>query len=98
MADVNLSWTNSTPGAKQRKLARTVIDARAAAALPWSTINTVDVPTNTLKVQNLDPGSWEFRATEVDDGNVASTNQPTASVDIPFDPPSGVTVFTASLA
>lgn len=97
MANVLLEWVNSTPGPKQRAIARTVIEARAAASLPWGEVAVVDAPETETLLADLAPGTWEFRATEVDVGGVPSANRPTTSIDLPFDPPSGVQVFTATL-
>jgi hypothetical protein len=72
-----------------------VIDARVSDQLPWANIALVDAPTNELLVSDLAPGVWFFRATEVDAGNVAATNQPEVSVDL--NVPAGVTEFTATI-
>jgi hypothetical protein len=96
MANVRLSWTLPTPSSRQRAIARTVIEARVSPSLPWSAVNTVDAPTTTLLVQDIAPGSWEFRATVVDVGNVPSSPV-TTSVDLAFDPPSPATGFTAAV-
>jgi hypothetical protein len=66
--------------------------------MPWSNVALVNAPAQALLLQDQPPGDWEFRATEVDDGNVASTNQPTASISVPFDGPSGVNNFVAAIA
>lgn len=93
---MNLSWTNSTPTARQRALKHTLIEARVDASLPWATVNIVPVPGNALTIDpSIAPGDWTFRATEVDVGNVASSNQPTVMVAVSFDPPSGVSNFQA---
>lgn len=96
MANVRLNWTLPTPSVRQRAVARTVIDARVSPSLPFSTINTVDAPTSTLLVQDIAPGSWEFRATVVDVGNVPS-DPVVASLDLAFDAPSPVVNFTATV-
>ena len=94
MANVRLRWTLPTPTARQRQIARTVIEARVSASLPWTTVNTVDAPGETLLLTDQPPGSWEFRATVVDVGNVPSLPV-VASVDLAFDPPSPAADFTA---
>jgi len=98
MSNVLLEWVNSTPGPKQRPLAHTVLEARTDPSLAWGEVAVVDVPETERLLADLAPGTWEFRATEVDDAGQPSANQPTASIDLPFDPPSGVAVFTATLA
>lgn len=96
MANVRLNWTLPTPTARQRAIARTVIEARVSPSLPFSTVNTVDAPTATLLVADIAPGAWEFRATVVDVGNVPSTPV-TTSIDIAFDAPSPAANFAASV-
>lgn len=94
MANVRLNWTLPTPTPRQRQIARTVIEARVSASLPWATVNTVDAPTSTLLLTDQPPGSWEFRATVVDVGNVPSSPV-TTSIDLAFDPPSPAADFAA---
>lgn len=88
---MQLSWKNSVPSPRQRALKHTLIEARVDPALPWSMIGIVVVPGIALAIDpSIAPGDWTFRATEVDVGNIASTNQPTVAVSIGFDAPSGV--------
>lgn len=94
MSNVRLNWVLPTPTARQRAIARTVIEARVSDSLPWATVNTVDAPTSTLLVQDIAPGAWEFRAVVVDVGNVPSSPV-TTSIDIAFDAPSPATGFVA---
>ena len=94
MANVRLNWVLPTPTARQRAVARTVIEGRVSPSLPWATLNTEDAPGETLLLTDHPPGSWEFRATVVDVGNVPSTPVTTA-LELAFDPPSPVTGFAA---
>ena len=96
MANVRLRWKLPTPTARQRQIARTVIEARVSPSLPWTTVNTVDAPGETLLLTDQPPGSWEFRATVVDVGNVSSIPV-TTSVDLALDAPSPASDFTASV-
>jgi hypothetical protein len=96
MSNVRLRWTLPTPTSRQRAIARTVIEGRVSPSLPWTTLNTVDAPGETLLLTDHPPGSWEFRATVVDVGNVPSSPV-VASVDLAFDPPSPVSSFTAAV-
>jgi hypothetical protein len=96
MANVRLNWTLPTPSSRQREIARTVIEARVSPSLPWGSVNTVDAPTATLLVADIAPGSWEFRATVVDVGNVPSTPV-TTSIELAFEPPSPASGFSAVL-
>lgn len=94
MSNVRLRWKLPTPSPRQRAIARTVIDGRVSPSLPWTTLNTVDAPGETLLLTDHPPGSWEFCATVVDVGNVSSSSV-TTSIDLAFDPPSPATNFTA---
>lgn len=96
MSNVRLRWTLPTPTSRQRALARTVIEGRVSPSLPWTTLNTVDAPGETLLLTDHPPGDWEFRATVVDVGNVASISV-VVSLSLAFDPPSPVTGFTATV-
>lgn len=96
MSNVRLNWKLPTPNARQRPIARTKIEGRTSPSLPWGEINLVDAPTQTLLIQDIAPGAWEFRATVIDAGNVPSSSV-TAGIDIAFDPPSPVTEFSAVL-
>lgn len=92
---MQLTWVNSTPGPRQRPLKSTVIDARTDPSLPWGTLAIVPAGTSQLAIDpSFAPGDYTARATEIDVGNVASTNQPTCTFSIGADPPSGVTAFT----
>lgn len=95
MANVRLNWKLPVPTAKQRAIARTVIEGRTAASLPWSTLNTVDAPGATLLLQDIAPGSWEFRATTVDVSAIPCEKPATCALALPFDPPSPPTEFVA---
>lgn len=91
---MKLTWTNSTPGPRQRALKATLIEARTDASLPFAVLATVPVPTNELALDPaFPPGDYTARATEIDVADVASTNQPTATFSIGFDAPSGVSAF-----
>lgn len=91
---MKLTWVNSTPGPRQRALKHTLIEARTDASLPWGTLAIVPVPTAELVLDPaFAPGDYEARATEVDVGNVASTNQPTTTFSVGFDAPTGVSAF-----
>ena len=96
MANVRLNWTLPTPTSRQRAIARTVIEGRVSASLPWTTLNTVDAPGSTLLLTDHPPGAWEFRATVVDVGSVPSSPV-VAALELAFDPPSPVTSFTAAV-
>ena len=96
MSNVRLSWVLPTPTSRQRAIARTVIEGRVSASLPWTTLNTVDAPGNTLLLTDHPPGAWEFRATVVDVGSVPSESV-TTTLDLAFDPPSPATGFTAAI-
>ena len=94
MANVRLRWKLPIPNSRQRQIARTVIEARVSSSLPWTTLNTVDAPGETLLLTDQPPGDWEFRATVVDVANVPSSPVIT-SISLAFDPPSPATDFTA---
>jgi hypothetical protein len=96
MSNVRLRWKLPTPTSRQRAIARTVIEGRVSASLPWATLNTVDAPGETLLLTDHPPGDWEFRATVVDVANVPSTPVVTA-LQLAFDPPSPAEDFTAAI-
>jgi hypothetical protein len=92
--NVRLSWVNSTPGARQKPLEATIVSGRSSPSFPFVEINRVPVGTAELVLQDVAPGSWEYQAVEVDvDGRVSSAQ--TTIVAIEFEPPTGVTNFTA---
>lgn len=93
----SVTWTNSTPGARQRPLASTKIGMRVVGAPAFDPVGTVAIPGNTFAVDpTLAPGDYEFNATEVDVAGVPSTNNPTCKFAVAFDPPSGVTTIAAA--
>lgn len=93
--NVRLTWAFGSVSSKQRPIAKTVIEARVSATLPFAVINEVAAPETTLLHENADPGDWEYRATPVDDRGVSGPSS-LASVSIPFDAPSGLASFTAT--
>lgn len=96
MSNVRLTWTNSTPSQRQRPIAHVRIEARVAGIDEWTVLNTVALPDTELLIEAVDPGTWEYRGIEVDDAGVESVPVST-SVDVPFDAPSGLETFEATL-
>jgi len=92
-----VTWTNSTPGPRQRPLAKTVIGMRVVGAPSFDPVGTVAIPGTTFAIDpTLAPGDYEFNATEYDTAGVASTNNPTCKYAVGFDPPSGVSNLSAA--
>lgn len=92
----SLTWVNSTPSSKQRPIAKTVIYVRVKATpeLPWTLLNEVDAPGNTLQLTDQQPGEWEFGFDEVDVDGKASSKRLVISGTVGFDAPSGVVSAT----
>ncbi len=63
-----LNWVTSTPSSKQRPLAKTVVYVRIKAepAMPWTKLNEVAAPGNSLELTDQQPGDWEWGFDEVD--------------------------------
>ena len=87
-----LTWVNSTPSSKQRPLAKTVIYVRVKATpeLPWTELNEVAAPGNSLTLTDQQPGDWEFGFDEVDVDGRVSSKRLVISGAVAFEPPSGV--------
>lgn len=96
MANVELTWELPTPTAQQRPIASVRIEARVSGVQEWSEINIVDAPGTSLTVQDLAPGDWEFRGIVVDNAGGESTPVE-AAVFVPFDAPSPLVSFTATV-
>lgn len=95
--NVRLNWTLSTPGEKQRPLDHVRIEKRADGIEEWTPINEVGVDTTELLDQDVPPGTWHYRGVEVDVDGRAASRRPEATVEVPFDEPSGLVELTAEL-
>lgn len=92
-----LTWTNSTPGPRQRTLAHTDIGMRVVGAPSFDKVGSVPVPGAAFTIDpTLAPGDYEFNATEVDVAGAASANNPTCKFSFAFDAPSGVSNLAAA--
>lgn len=96
MANGRLNWTLPIPTARQRPLSHVRVESRVSVELPWAEIATVPIPDETLLLQDIAPGDWQFRGIVVDDSGAESTPLE-ASLAVPFEGPSPLAEFTATL-
>lgn len=96
-SNVRLTWVLTEPSSSQAAIAATRIDARVSDELPWTEINTVAAPDSELLVENVAPGTWFYRAVALDAGGREAEDQPTVSLDVPFELPPGVTELAVAL-
>lgn len=96
MTNVRLTWTLPTPTPAQKALSHVRVEGRIAGIDVWTELNVVDVPGTELLLVDMARGPWEFRAFVVDVDGEESTPM-MASVVIPFDPPSPLVEFHATL-
>lgn len=103
MSNVRLRWDNSVVTTGHKPLAATIIEGRMGPTLPWAELNRVAIPDETLLLEQVAAGTWEYRATEIDVDGKLATNQPTATVIVGPPvvvedlPPAGVTSFSATV-
>lgn len=99
MSNVRLRWTLPTPGPRQRPIAYVRIDVRASDTLPWTEQDRVtpDVVPQELLFENVAPGTHYYRGVVVDDQGAEDLAPKNTSIVVPYDPPSSLTEFTATL-
>lgn len=94
--DAVLNWTLPVPNSRQSPLLHVLIEGRLAGIAEWTAINTVDIPGTSLTIQDIVPGSWEFRGSVVDtELRVSAPLQ--ATLIVPTDGPSSLETFSATL-
>ena len=95
--NVRIGWVLPLVSARQRPLAHVLLEGGVQGAPEWAEINQVAVPADELLVQDIAPGTWEFRGTAVDVDGVKGPSRSVVAGSIPFDPPGELQEFTATL-
>lgn len=95
--NVLLTWTLPEPTSTQRPIAHVRIDVRVEDVEEWTPVNDVDTSQTELTIQDVAPGVREYRGVVVDDSGTESTNPKQVTVEIPYDPPSDLETFEATL-
>jgi len=94
--NVRLTWQLPVPTARQRALKHVRIEGRVDGVAQWGVIDAVAVPATDLVIEDIAPGTWQFRGIVVDIDDRESAPVET-SVDVPFDGPSPLVSLSAAV-
>jgi hypothetical protein len=95
--NVRISYTLPSVGNKQAPLAYVLIQARVSPQAPWADVAQQPVPLTDLVLTDVSPGQWFYQGFAVDANGQRSKNAASGSIDVPFDAPGDLTLFTVAL-